>query len=233
MVMEQMRQSPARDLVLVRGQYDQPGEKVQPGTPASLPPLPPGAPRDRLGLARWLVDPQHPLTARVTVNRFWKNLMGTGIVKTLNDFGSQGEWPSHPELLDWLATRVHRQRLGREASGQADRDFSTYRQSAKLTPELQERDPENRLYARGPRFRLGAEEIRDTALAVSGLLARRSAVRVSRRISRKGCGRSSRRAAMRRSGPRRSLCRATARIFTAARFTPFGSGPAAAATEDL
>ncbi len=169
MVMEQMT-APRPTHMLIRGQYDKPGDPVQPGTPASLPPLPPDAPANRLGLARWLVDPQHPLMARVTVNRFWKQFMGTGIVKTLNDFGAQGEWPSHPELLDWLATEFTGsgwdvKRLVRQIVTSA-----TYRQNVKLSPQLKERDPENRLYARGPRFRLGAEEIRDTALAVSGLL---------------------------------------------------------------
>jgi mono/diheme cytochrome c family protein len=170
MVMEQMAQ-PRETHILVRGQYDQPGDLVQPGTPASLPPLPPDAPPNRLGLARWLVDPQQPLLARVTVNRFWKNFMGTGIVKTLNDFGSQGEWPSHPELLDWLATEFTGSGWDVKHLVKLIVTSATYRQSAKLTPELRERDPYNRLYARGPRFRLSAEEIRDTALAVSGLLS--------------------------------------------------------------
>jgi mono/diheme cytochrome c family protein len=169
MVMEQMA-TPRETHLLLRGQYDQPGDLVQPGTPASLPPLPKDAPPNRLGLARWLVDPQHPLMARVTVNRFWKNLMGTGIVKTLNDFGSQGEWPSHPELLDWLATEFTGSGWDVKHLVKLIVTSSAYRQSAKVTPELKERDPYNRLYARGPRFRLSAEEIRDTALAVSGLL---------------------------------------------------------------
>ncbi|MGB8169757.1 MAG: DUF1553 domain-containing protein [Chthoniobacteraceae bacterium] len=169
MVMEQMA-TPRETHVLVRGQYDQPGDVVQPGTPASLPALPKDAPPNRLGLARWVIDPQHPLMARVTVNRFWKNIMGTGIVKTLNDFGSQGEWPSHPELLDWLATEFTGSGWDVKHLVKMIVTSSAYRQSAKVSPELKERDPYNRLYARGPRFRLGAEEIRDTALAVSGLL---------------------------------------------------------------
>src|SRR5207244_4341802 len=103
MVMQEMPQ-PRDTFILTRGQYDKKGEKVMAGTPASLPPLPKDAPRNRLGLAKWLVDPNHPLTARVTVNRYWQMLFGTGLVKTAEDFGSQGEWPSHPELLDWLAT---------------------------------------------------------------------------------------------------------------------------------
>jgi hypothetical protein len=170
MVMEQMA-TPRETHLLNRGQYDQPGEVVTPGAPASLPPLPADAPANRLGLARWLVDPRHPLTARVTVNRFWQLFMGTGIVKTLNDFGSQGEWPSHPELLDWLATEFTESGWDVKHLVKLIVTSETYRQSAKLTPELKERDPYNRLYARGPRFRLSAEEIRDTALAVSGLLS--------------------------------------------------------------
>ena len=169
MVMQQMDR-PRETHILLRGQYDQRGEKVGPGTPASLPPLPAGAPPNRLGLARWLIDPQHPLIARVTVNRFWKNFMGTGIVKTVDDFGAQGEWPSHPELLDWLAVEFTASGWDVKRLSQLIVTTATYRQSARVTPELKERDPDNRLYARGPRFRLSAEEIRDTALAVSGLL---------------------------------------------------------------
>ncbi len=169
MVMQQM-EKPRATHVLMRGQYNQPGDKVEPGTPASLPPLPADAPPNRLGLARWLIEPQHPLTARVAVNRFWKNFMGTGIVKTVSDFGAQGEWPSHPELLDWLATEFTSSGWDVKRMARLIVTSATYRQSAKVTPELQERDPDNRLYARGPRFRLSAEEIRDTALAVSGLL---------------------------------------------------------------
>jgi mono/diheme cytochrome c family protein len=184
MVMAQA-EKPRESFLLNRGQYDQPGEKVEPGVPASLPPLPPGAPRNRLGFAQWLVDPQHPLVARVTVNRFWQMIMGTGIVKTAQDFGSQAEWPSHPELLDWLAVEFREPSVNQPSAinhqppHQWDMKHllklivtsATYRQSSRLTPELRERDPQNRLYARGPRFRLGAEEIRDTALSVSGLLA--------------------------------------------------------------
>jgi Protein of unknown function (DUF1553)/Protein of unknown function (DUF1549)/Planctomycete cytochrome C len=172
MVMQQMER-PRDTFILTRGQYDQHGEKVEPGVPASLAGQAADAPKTRLGLARWLTDPQHPLMARVAVNRIWKNIMGAGIVKTVNDFGSQGEWPKHPELLDWLAVEF------RESGWDVKRliklivTSTAYRQSARVTPELLERDPENRLLARGPRFRLGAEEVRDTALAVSGLLTRR------------------------------------------------------------
>ncbi len=158
--------------VLTRGQYDQPdkSQKVEPGVPSVLPALPKDAPPNRLALARWLVDPKHPLTARVTVNRYWQRFFGTGIVKTAEDFGSQGEWPSHPALLDWLATEFidsgwnikHMQKLIVMSH--------TYRQNSLVSPKLAAGDPENRLLARGPRFRLDAEEIRDNALAISGLL---------------------------------------------------------------
>ncbi|HND53704.1 MAG TPA: DUF1553 domain-containing protein, partial [Pirellulaceae bacterium] len=159
------------------------GDKVSAGVPAFLPPLPSGADANRLGLARWFVSPEHPLTSRVTVNRYWQTLFGTGIVKTAEDFGSQGEPPSHPELLDWLAVHFQQPAL---APGDATPKpwnvkallklmvmSSTYRQSSAVTRELHGRDPENRLLARGPRFRLQAEFIRDNALAISGLLDRR------------------------------------------------------------
>jgi hypothetical protein len=159
--------------VLKRGQYDQPGEKVEPAVPGCLPPLPAGAPANRLGLARWLVDPANPLTSRVAVNRWWQMYFGSGIVETAEDFGSQGAWPSHAELLDWLATELVRtgwdvKRMQRHLVTSA-----TYRQSSRASPELIERDPGNRLLARGPRFRLPAETVRDNALAVSGLLVQR------------------------------------------------------------
>ena len=165
--------TPRDTFLLIRGQYDQKGEKVAPGVPAILPPLPAGAPANRLGFAKWLVDPSHPLTARVTVNRFWQQFFGVGIVKTAEDFGSQGELPSHPELLDWLATEFI-------ASGWNVRELqrlivtsATYRQASRVTPEMAERDPENRLLARGPRFRLDGEVIRDSALFTAGLLVER------------------------------------------------------------
>ncbi len=169
MVMQQA-EKPRESFVLLRGEYDKHGERVEPGVPASLPPLAADAPRNRLGLAQWLVDPRNPLVARVTVNRFWQSIMGTGIVKTSQDFGSQAEWPSHPELLDWLAVDFVESGWDVKRLVKMIVTSATYRQSARLTPELRARDPENRLHARGPRFRLGAEEIRDTALAVSGLL---------------------------------------------------------------
>ncbi|MCI0362969.1 MAG: DUF1553 domain-containing protein, partial [Phycisphaerales bacterium] len=135
-----------------------------------LPALPAGAPNDRLGFAKWLVSPGNPLFARVTVNRFWQMFFGSGIVKTVEDFGAQGEWPSHPELMDWLATEFVR--TGWDVKGMQKLIVmsATYRQSSKVRPELVERDPENRLLSRGPRFRLPAEMIRDQALYVAGLL---------------------------------------------------------------
>ena len=147
--------------------------------PGVLPPLPRRRAEQRLGLAQWLVDPANPLTARVTVNRFWQMYFGTGIVKTVEDFGSQGEWPSHPELLDWLATEFMRQRLGREGACRRLIVMSaTYRQSSKVTPELLQRDPENRLLARGPRFRLPAgDDPRPGAGRRPGCWWRRSAGR--------------------------------------------------------
>ncbi len=169
MVMQEL-EKPRDTFMLVRGQYDKKGDKVEAGVPASLPPLPDGAPPTRLGLARWLVQLSHPLTARVIVNRFWQMYFGTGLVKTAEDFGSQGEWPSHPELLDWLASEFiesgwdvkHMQRLIVTSAA--------YRQSSAVTPALLAKDPENRLLARGPRLRLQVEFIRDQALAISGLL---------------------------------------------------------------
>ncbi len=159
--------------VLVRGAYNAPGEKVGLGVPAVLPPLPPGAPNNRLGFAMWLVDPENPLLARVTINRFWQMYFGTGIVKTTEDFGVQGEWPSHPELLDWLATEFIRTGWNVKALQKLILTSATYRQSSKVSPGLQQRDPENRLLSRASRFRLPAEMIRDQALFDAGLLVER------------------------------------------------------------
>lgn len=156
--------------LLARGEYDKKGEKVEPHLPAIFPPLPEGAPTNRLGLAQWLLDPSHPLTARVTVNRLWQHYFGVGLVKTAEDFGMQGENPSHPELLDWLATEFVRSGWDMKHMHRLIANSATYRQSSRTTPGLLERDPENRLLARGPRFRLDGEAIRDTALFVSGLL---------------------------------------------------------------
>jgi hypothetical protein len=172
MVMGQMEK--ARDtFVLARGDYRNHGEKVSPATPGVLPPLPQGAPADRLALARWLVDPQHPLTARVAVNRYWQHYFGIGLVKTAENFGSQGEPPSHPDLLDWLATEFVQSGWDVKAMQKTIVMSAAYRQTSKATPDLIERDPENRLLARMSRFRLPAELVRDNALAVSGLLNRK------------------------------------------------------------
>jgi len=169
MVMQEM-ETPRETFVLRRGEYDKPDEKVTPAVPASLPPLSADAPNNRLGLARWLVDSSHPLTARVTVNRYWQVYFGTGLVKTTEDFGSQGEWPVHPELLDWLATEFIRTGWDVKGMQRLIVTSAAYRQSSKLTPALARRDPENRLLARGPRFRLSADVLRDQALAAGGLL---------------------------------------------------------------
>ncbi|HEY2951180.1 MAG TPA: PSD1 and planctomycete cytochrome C domain-containing protein [Verrucomicrobiae bacterium] len=198
MVMEE-REKPRDSFILLRGAYDKYGDKVQPGTPAALPSLPKNAPPNRLALAQWLVSPEHPLTARVTVNRYWQLFFGTGLVKTVEDFGVQGEKPSHPELLDWLATefirtgwdvkRMHRlivtsaayrqsssvKSLNRlsvesvEPSGATSRFNASTLQPFNL-PNLLNLDPENRLLARGPRFRMPSWMLRDQALFVSGLL---------------------------------------------------------------
>ncbi len=162
---------PSREtFMLERGLYSKPGEKVDFGVPASLPALPEDAPRNRLGLARWLVSDAQPLTARVTVNRFWQQFFGIGLVKTAEDFGAQGEIPEYQGLLDWLAAdfRDHGwdvKRLVRQIV-----TSSTYRQSSRVSPQQYERDPQNRLLARGPRFRMPSWMLRDQALAVSGLL---------------------------------------------------------------
>ncbi len=180
MVMQEMPKA-RETFMLVRGQYDKKGERVTVGTPASLPPLPPGVPANRLGLARWLVDPGQPLTARVIVNRYWQMFFGTGLVKTAEDLGSQGELPSHPQLLDWLAVEFMNPSSAPAGSGSKKAwdikallrlivTSATYRQVSTFTPALLAKDPENRLLARGPRLRLQAEFIRDQALAISGLL---------------------------------------------------------------
>ena len=169
MVMQELPR--ARDAhLLLRGNYDRPGRKVQRSTPAWLPPLPAGAPNNRLGLAMWLVDPSHPLTARVAVNRFWEMNFGTGLVQSADNFGSQGDLPSHPALLDWLTTEFVRIGWDVKAMHRLIVTSATYRQSSAVTPELQQADPDNRLLARGPRYRLPAEMLRDQLLVVSGLL---------------------------------------------------------------
>jgi hypothetical protein len=168
MVMEEMPK-PRDTYVLQRGVYDKRGERVAPGIPAALG-APSGTANHRLDFARWLVSPANPLTARVTVNRFWQMLFGTGLVKTVDDFGTQGDWPSHPELLDWLATEFVRTGWDSKALLRLMVTSATYRQTSKTTPALLQKDPENRLLARGCRQRLSAEMIRDQALAASGLL---------------------------------------------------------------
>ena len=157
--------------VLGRGLYDQPGEKVSPEVPAFLSlPLPASEPRNRLALARWLVDPRHPLTARVTVNRLWQQFFGTGLVATPEDFGRQGEQPSHPELLDYLAIEFIESGWDLKAMARRLVLSDAYRRSSAIPYEMNERDPENRLLARGPRNRLPAPAIRDQALHAGGLL---------------------------------------------------------------
>jgi len=172
MVMKEM--SDPRDThVLVRGQYDQKDKRVNPATPNALPPMPDGSNANRLGLAQWLVDPAHPLTARVITNRYWQHHFGTGIVKTVEDFGAQGERPTHPALLDWLATEFIDSGWDTKHIHRLIVTSATYRQSSQSTFDLNDRDPENRLLARGPRFRMDAEVIRDSSLFVSGLLVER------------------------------------------------------------
>jgi hypothetical protein len=169
----QEKQDMPQAFVLYRGEYDKRRAAVQPGTPRILPPMPASLPRNRLGYAQWLLLPEHPLTARVTVNRFWQEVFGTGIVRTAGDFGISGELPTHPELLDWMAVEF------RESGWDVKKFFrllvtsSAYRQSARTTPEKLEKDSQNRLLSRGPRFRMDAEMVRDYALAASDLLVRK------------------------------------------------------------
>ncbi len=169
MVMEDIP-NPRPTFVLSRGSYEKPTDPVSANVPASMPPLPSDVPRNRLALARWLVAPENPLTARVTVNRVWQQFFGTGLVKTSEDFGVQGEIPSHPALLDWLAREFVRSGWDMKALQGLIVTSSTYRQSSRVSPALVERDPQNRLLARGSRFRLPSWMIRDQALAASGLL---------------------------------------------------------------
>lgn len=156
--------------ILMRGEYDQLGEVVGRGVPAILPPFPADAPTNRLGFAKWLVDPNHPLVARVVVNRFWQQYFGVGLVKTTEDFGMQSDPPSHPELLDWLATEFVRSSWDIKHIQRLILTSAAYRQSSAAPASLYTRDPENRLMARGPRFRVDGETLRDTALSLGGLL---------------------------------------------------------------
>ena len=166
------REKPRETFILGRGDYRNRTEKVTADVPAVLPPLPGGVPRNRLTLAKWLVDGSNPLVARVAINRFWQNYFGFGIVKTAEDFGSQGEPPIHPELLDWLSLEFVRSGWDVKGMQRLIVTSAAYRQSSKVTSGLLEKEPENRLLARGPRHRMPAEMIRDNALVVSGLLNR-------------------------------------------------------------
>ena len=161
---------PVKTHLALRGDYRQQGPQVQPDTPAFLPRLPPSGEPPRLRLARWLVSRENPLTARVTVNRIWQELFGTGLVRTSEDFGVQGEQPSHPELLDWLASELMDRGWSLKHIQKLIVMSSTYRQSSRARADLKDRDPDNRLLARQSRLRVNAEQVRDAALAVSGLL---------------------------------------------------------------
>jgi hypothetical protein len=186
MVMQEMPK-PREAFVLIRGEYDKRGERVEAALPKVLPPMKPESPNDRLGLARWIASRQNPLTARVWVNRMWEKFMGNGLVKTTENFGSQADWPSHPELLDWLAVEWMEPTVLEQAAGEPIHPWDikalqklivmsqAYQQSASLVgkEKLLEADPENRLLGRGPRFRLSGELLRDQALQASGLLAQK------------------------------------------------------------
>jgi hypothetical protein len=159
--------------LLYRGDYDKRRDQLKAATPPALPPMPGDLPHNRLGFARWLLRPEHPLTARVTVNRFWQEVFGTGIVRTTGDFGVSGELPSHPELLDWLAVEFRESGWDMKKLFKLMVTSSTYRQSTAITKDRLEKDPQNRLLSRGPRYRLDAEMLRDYALAASGLIVRK------------------------------------------------------------
>ena len=209
MVMQELPK-PRETFILARGDYRNHGERVGPGVPACLPPMPKDLPQNRLGLARWLLEPSHPLTSRVAVNRYWQMFFGNGIVKTSENFGSQGEPPVHSELLEWLATEFVRTGWDVKAMHRLIVTSAAYRQSSRATPRLVEKDFENRLLARGPRLRLPAETIRDSALAAAGLLreARGRPLRVSSAARRHLGGYRLRRHLLRPDvspGPRRRL----------------------------
>ena len=157
--------------VMLRGEYLNPGEKVRPNTPSILHPIKKDLPANRLGLAKWLVDPANPLISRVTVNRWWAELMGHGIVSTQEDFGTQSEPPTHPALLDWLAVEFVERGWSMKHIHKLIVMSATYRQHSRVTPELLAKDASNKFYARAPRLRMSAEMIRDNALTISGLLS--------------------------------------------------------------
>ena len=169
MVMNELPK-PRDAFVLLRGEYDKIGPKVERALFRALPPMPAGEPNNRLGFARWLIDGKHPLTGRIWVNRAWERFFGIGLVKTSENFGSQAEWPSNPALLDWLAVEFVDRKWDMKAMYKLIMSSAAYQRSAAVTPEMLEKDPDNRLLARGPRFRLPAEVIRDQALWISGLL---------------------------------------------------------------
>jgi hypothetical protein len=179
MVMEDMSK-PRDTFLLIRGQYDKKGEKVEAGIPSVLGKLPDDAPTNRLGLANWITGRENPLTARVTVNRFWQQYFGAGLVKTPEDFGAQGQWPSHPELLDWLAVDFADSGWDIKRLQKLIVTSATYRQSSQVQPAHLERDPSNELLTRGPRFRIDAEMVRDQALFLGGLLSEKMGGRAVR-----------------------------------------------------
>ena len=167
-----MNYKPRKTHLLIRGAYDQHGEEVNTGTPSALPPVKsdPGQTLTRLDLAKWLINPKHPLTSRVIVNRYWQMIFGTGLVKTAEDFGAQGEYPSHPVLLDRLAKDFVASGWNLQKLIKRIVMSKTYQQESKLRKSSSSKDPYNRLLSRSPRFRLDAEFVRDSALFASGLL---------------------------------------------------------------
>ncbi|HEU4553285.1 MAG TPA: DUF1553 domain-containing protein [Chitinophaga sp.] len=169
MVMQEMPK-PKQAHILLRGNYDMPGDKVYPNTPEAILPFDKHLPKNRYGLAQWLINPDNPLTARVEVNRLWQNFFGTGLVKTSEDFGNQGEMPSHPELLDWLAVTFRESGWDIKKLNKLIVMSATYRQDSRATMGIREKDPENRLLSHGPAYRMSAEMIRDNALLASGLM---------------------------------------------------------------
>ena len=178
-------EEPRTTHIALKGDYRAPGMEVQPDTPGFLPSIARTDEPPRLQLAKWLVSSQNPLTARVAVNRMWQELMGRGIVGTSNDFGVQGQLPTHPELLDWLASEFIAQGWSTKAMHKLIVTSATFRQSSQARPDLSETDPDNRLFARQNRLRLPAENLRDAALAVSGLLSSDTGGPASVRLSRR------------------------------------------------